>query len=113
MEGGSGGSGRSLGLEPSSPVLRGEEPVEVRLLPRREGSMLRREGSLPKTNPTTTGEELQKRPSGESKRSAVQDATEPSTASQKLSVGHEAVVPKDQNGAQINNDPKAASTGNP
>jgi hypothetical protein len=90
MEGGSGGSGRSLGQEPSSPVLRGEEPVEVRLLQRREGSMLRREGSmlrregsLPKTNPTTTGEELQNRPSGESQRSAVQDATEPSTASQK------------------------------
>ncbi|CAK9858716.1 unnamed protein product [Sphagnum jensenii] len=83
MEGGSGGSGRSLGQEPSSPVLRGEEPVEVRLLQRREGSMLRREGSLPKTNPTTTGEELQNRLSGESQRSAVQDATEPSTASQK------------------------------
>ncbi|CAM6070072.1 unnamed protein product [Sphagnum tenellum] len=83
MEGGSGGSGRSLGQEPSSPVLRGEESVEVRLLQRREGSMLRREGSLPKTNPTTTGEELQNRPSGESQRSAGQDATEPSTASQK------------------------------
>jgi hypothetical protein len=79
IQGGSGGSGRSLGQEPSSPVLRGEEPVEGRLLQRREGSMLRREASLPKTDPTTTGEE----PSGESQRSAVEDETEPLTASQK------------------------------
>jgi hypothetical protein len=77
------------------------------------GSMGRREDSLPKTNPTTTVQELQNQPSGESQRSAVQNATEPPTASQKLSVGHEAVVTKDQNGAHINNDPKATSTGNP
>jgi hypothetical protein len=113
MQGGSGGSRRTLGQAPSSPELSGDGLDEVPLLQRREGSMLRREGSLPKTNPTTTGEELQNRPSGESQSSAVQDATEPSTASQKLSVGHEAGVTKDQNGAQINNDPKAASTGNP
>jgi hypothetical protein len=93
-------------------VLRGEGLDEVPLLQRDEGSMLRGEDSLPKTNPTTTGEEIQNRPSGESQRSAVQDATEPSTASQELSVGHEAVTTKDQNGAQINNDRKAASTGN-
>jgi hypothetical protein len=79
IQGGSGGSGRSLGQEASSPVLRGEEPVEGRLPQRREGSMLRREASLPKTNPTTTGEE----PSGESQRPAVEDETEPLTASQK------------------------------
>jgi hypothetical protein len=71
MQGGSGGSGRSLGQEPSSPDLSGEESVEVGLLQRREGS-------LPKTNPTTTGEELPNRPSGGSQRSAVQDPTEPS-----------------------------------
>ncbi|CAM6020041.1 unnamed protein product [Sphagnum balticum] len=71
MQGGSGGSGRSLGQEPSSPDLSGEESAEVGLLQRREGS-------LPKTNPTTTGEKLQNRPSGGSKISAVQDPTEPS-----------------------------------
>jgi hypothetical protein len=71
MQGGSGGSGRSLGQEPSSPDLSGEESVEVGLLQRREGS-------LPKPNPTTTGEELQNRPSGESQRSAVQNPTEQS-----------------------------------
>ncbi|CAM6020044.1 unnamed protein product [Sphagnum balticum] len=47
------------------------------------GSMGRCEDSLPKTNPTTTVQELQNQPSGESQRSAVQDETEASTASQK------------------------------
>jgi hypothetical protein len=110
---GLGRSGRSLHQETFNPELSGEGLVEA--LPKQQlvGSMLRPEGSLPKTNQTTTGEELQNWPSGESQRSAVQDATEPSTASQKLAVGHDAVVTKDQNGAHINNDPKAASTGNP